>query len=689
MKRILINATQREEVRVAVVDGQRLYNFDVETASHQQIKANIYKARITRIEPGLDAVFVDYGGDRHGFLPLKDVAVENFQGDTNNGRGRCDQLREGQELLVQIDKEGQGNKGAALTTYISLAGRYLVLMPNNPRAGGVSRRIEGADRSEAREAMNTLVLPEGMGIILRTAGVGKTAEELKWDLDYLLQLWYAIIEAAGSRSGPFLVYQESNVIIRAIRDYLREEIGEIWVDEPEIYNEAVGFMRQVMPTFVNKVKYYDEKIPLFTRFQLETQIESAFQREIKLPSGGTIVLDHTEALLAIDINSARATRGADIEETALNTNLEAVDEIARQLRLRDIGGLIVIDFIDMLSHRHQRSVESRMKELLKMDRARVQVGRISRFGLLEMSRQRLRSPLGKVMQMRCPRCQGQGTVRSTESFALAMLRLLEEEAMKTQTQALLAQLPLEVATFLLNEKRHVLDEIEARQNIKLVLIPNPNWHTPKYEVQRIKTEDKKDLPASYQMLNSSDDPQRYPSSTRQQPTASNEEPAVKTLTYTATPTASPRRASPQTPVQPTGFLQRLWESLFGDSPKKPVVHAPVETPPAAREIEATLPEDTLDDSSLEQNTQSPANRERPQIRRGRRGTRRKRDNTIDHRNQTDKYTETSESEVDSSYVAPYAPSDNPRDSTDTDSVATVAPPRSIEPKLENKSEDNH
>ncbi|OUD12214.1 Rne/Rng family ribonuclease [Thioflexithrix psekupsensis] len=686
MKRILINATQREEVRVAVVDGQRLYNFDVETANHQQIKANIYKARITRIEPGLDAVFVDYGGDRHGFLPLKDVAVENFQGDTHNGRGRCDQLREGQELLVQVDKEGQGNKGAALTTYISLAGRYLVLMPNNPRAGGVSRRIEGADRSEAREAMNTLVLPEGMGIILRTAGVGKTAEELKWDLDYLLQLWYAIVEAAGSRSGPFLVYQESNVIIRAIRDYLREEIGEIWVDEPEIYNEAVGFMRQVMPTFVNKVKYYDEKIPLFTRFQLETQIESAFQREIKLPSGGTIVLDHTEALLAIDINSARATRGADIEETALNTNLEAVDEIARQLRLRDIGGLIVIDFIDMLSHRHQRSVESRMKELLKMDRARVQVGRISRFGLLEMSRQRLRSPLGKVMQMRCPRCQGQGTVRSTESFALAMLRLLEEEAMKTQTQALLAQLPLEVATFLLNEKRHVLDEIEARQNIKLVLIPNPNWHTPKYEVQRIKTEDKKDLPASYHMLNTPDDSQRYALPTRQQPTTSSEEPAVKTLNYTATPTASPRRVTPPPPpLQPTGFLQRLWESLFGDSPKK-AAHSPTDASFAPQEVEHIVPEEMTDDPSTEQNAQPTANRERSQIRRGRRGTRRKRDNT-DNRSTTDKYAETNDS--DSSYVAPYAPSDDNRDESEADSVTTVARPRSTEPKLENKSEDNH
>ena len=420
MKRILINATQPEELRVAMVDGQKLHNFDIETIGRRQTKSNIYKGKITRLEPSLEAAFVDFGADRHGFLPLKDInrsyfqpqlldKLEDIEPSTEETEiplraSIKDVLKEGQEIIIQIDKEERGNKGAALTTFISLAGRYLVLMPNNPRAGGVSRRIEGEERSEAREALSTLEIPPGMGLILRTAGVSKTAEELQWDLEYLLQLWQAIEASAQQQSAPFLIYQESNIIIRAIRDYLREDISEILVDNQEIHEEASEFMQRVMPQHLSKVKLYQDKVPLFTRYQIESQIESAFQREVKLPSGGAIVLDHTEALLSIDINSARATKGGDIEETALQTNLEAVEEIARQLRLRDSGGLVVIDFIDMLSHKHQREVENRMKEALRMDRARVQVGRISRFGLLEMSRQRLRPSLGESSHTVCPRC---------------------------------------------------------------------------------------------------------------------------------------------------------------------------------------------------------------------------------------------------------------------------------------------
>ncbi len=572
MKRILINATQPEELRVAMVDGQKLYNFDIETANRKQTKANIYKGKITRIEPSLEAAFVDYGAERHGFLPLKDISRHYFlngsdQGDDNGHRPNIREvLKEGQELLIQVDKEERGNKGAALTTFISLAGRYLVLMPNNPRAGGVSRRIEGSDRTEAREAMNTLEVPDGMGMILRTAGVGKTGEELKWDLDYLLQLWYAIENATQNRPAPFLVYQESNVIIRAIRDYLREDIGEILVDDEEIYSEAVEFMRQVMPSFINKVKLYQDKVPLFTRYQIETQIESAFQREVKLPSGGAIVLDHTEALLSIDINSARSTKGGDIEETALNTNLEAVEEIARQLRLRDMGGLIVIDFIDMLSHKNQREVENRMKEVLKMDRARVQVGRISRFGLLEMSRQRLRPSLGESSHTICPRCSGQGTVRSVESLSLAMLRILEEEGMKDNTTRVIAQVPVEVATFLLNEKRQSIYEIEDRQQISVILIPNPNLQTPHYEIQRVKQDEKKEgaspEQSSYKMVNvtSPDLAEAYTHVSRPVPLL--EEPAVKGVAHNVPPPAR-TLAKPDLHKRP-GFLQRLWDSLFGE-----------------------------------------------------------------------------------------------------------------------------
>ncbi|HEY0722146.1 MAG TPA: ribonuclease E, partial [Gammaproteobacteria bacterium] len=471
MKRMLFNATQPEELRVALVDGQRLYDLDIESASRVQKKSNIYKGRITRVEPSLEAAFVDYGAERHGFLPLKEISRDYFRTDADtSGRVAIQEvIREGQEVVVQVDKEERGNKGAALTTFISLAGRYLVLMPNNPRAGGVSRRIEGDDRSELRDAMSMLEIPEDMGLIVRTAGVGKSAEELQWDLDYLLQVWRAIDEAAKERSAPFLIYQESNVVIRAIRDYLRSDINELLIDDPAVYQQARDFMQLVMPTQLNKVKLYQDRVPLFTRYQIESQIESAFQREVTLPSGGSIVIDHTEAMVAIDINSARATKGGDIEETALNTNLEAADEIARQLRLRDLGGLVVIDFIDMTPAKNQREVENRLKEALKMDRARVQIGRISRFGLLEMSRQRLRPSLGESSQMVCPRCKGHGTIRSVESIALSVLRIMEEDAMKEKTGQILAQLPVEVAAYLLNEKRAIISAVEARQGIKVTL----------------------------------------------------------------------------------------------------------------------------------------------------------------------------------------------------------------------------
>jgi len=576
MKRILINATQPEELRVAMVDGQKLDNFDIETAARKQMKSNIYKGKITRIEPSLEAAFIDFGVDRHGFLPLKDVVRSYFKADAEESaekkpvrRSIKDVLQEGQEIIIQVDKEERGNKGAALTTFISLAGRYLVLMPNNPRAGGVSRRIEGDDRSDAREALSALQIPTGMGLILRTAGVNKTVDELKWDLAYLLQLWQAIETSSKQCLAPILIYQESNVIIRAIRDYLREDISEIIVDNPEIYRDASKFMQQIMPQHVNKVKLYQDKVPLFTRYQIESQIESAFQREVKLPSGGAIVLDHTEALLSIDINSARATKGVDIEETALNTNLEAVDEIARQLRLRDVGGLVVIDFIDMLSHKNQREVESRMKEALKMDRARVQVGRISRFGLLEMSRQRLRPSLGESSQIVCPRCSGQGAIRSVESLSLSILRLMEEEAMKDKTGKIIAQVPVEVATYLVNEKRQATFEIESRQRINIVLIPNPNMETPKYDVQRVRQDDKKEFgshKASYQLITKAQEVvvDNYRAPIKQE---SSEEPTVKDVVHTTPPVLESRQ----------GLIKRFLTKVF---PQKPVVVKKTTAPPA-------------------------------------------------------------------------------------------------------------
>ncbi|RUO27088.1 ribonuclease E [Aliidiomarina minuta] len=491
MKRMLINATQQEELRVALVDGQKLYDLDIESPGHEQKKSNIYKGKITRVEPSLEAAFVDYGADRHGFLPLKEIARTYFPSNYKfDGRPNIkDVVKEGQQVIVQVDKEERGQKGAALTTFISLAGSYLVLMPNNPRAGGISRRIEGEERSQLKDALSTLELPDGMGLIVRTAGVGKSAEELGWDLKVLLHHWQAIEEAAQARPAPFLIHQESNVIFRAIRDYLRRDIGEILIDDEAIFERAKEHINLVRPDFLQRVKLYQGDIPLFNHYQIESQIESAFQREVRLPSGGSVSIDPTEALTSIDINSAKATKGGDIEETALNTNLEAADEIARQLRLRDVGGLIVIDFIDMTPPRHQREVENRIKEALKQDRARIQTARISRFGLMEMSRQRLRPSLGESSNHVCPRCNGQGTIRSNESLALSILRLIEEEALKDNTAQINAQVPIEVATYLLNEKRSAVREVEVRHKVRVLVIPNPNLETPHFDVERLRDDE--------------------------------------------------------------------------------------------------------------------------------------------------------------------------------------------------------
>ncbi len=490
MKRMLINATQAEETRVALVDGQRLYDLDIENGYREQKKANIYKGRITRIEPSLEAAFVDYGAERHGFLPLKEISREYFIDPSVSGRINIKEvLKEGTEVIVQIDKEERGNKGAALTTMVSLAGRYLVLMPNNSKAGGISRRIEGEERNQLRDALRSVKTPQGMGVIARTAGIGRSSEELQWDLDNLSNLWQSITQAASERPAPFLIFQEGNVIVRAIRDYLRDDIGEVLIDQQSAFQFAQDFARTYMPSFTNRIKFYRDSTPLFNRYQIEAQIESAFQREVKLPSGGSIVIDPTEALVSIDINSSRATKGGDIEETAFNTNLEAADEIARQLRLRDIGGLIVIDFIDMSQARHQREVEQRLKEATEADRARIQIGRISRFGLLELSRQRLRPSLGETSAIVCPRCSGHGIIRDVKSLALSVLRLIEEEAFKDRTAQVRAIVPLPVATYLLNEKRPVIAEIEQRLKAQVLIVPNVEMDTPQYEVIRLRDDD--------------------------------------------------------------------------------------------------------------------------------------------------------------------------------------------------------
>lgn len=585
MKRMLINATQPEELRVAIVDGQKLFNLDIETAGREQKKANIYKGRVTRVEPSLEAAFVEYGSERHGFLPLKEISRHYFTDSARESGGRVqikDAIKEGQEVVVQIEKEERGNKGAALTTFISLAGRYLVLMPNNPRAGGISRRIEGQERNDLRDAMSGLEIPEGSGLIVRTAGIGKSQEDLQWDLNYLLQLWSAIESSAKEKSAPFLIYQESNVIIRSIRDHLRQDIGEIVIDHAEVYQEACEFIEQVMPHNLRKLRHYTDEVPLFSRYQIESQIESAFQREVRLPSGGAIVIDHTEALTSVDINSARSTKGADIEETALNTNLEAADEIARQLRMRDMGGLFVIDFIDMTPTRNQREVENRLKEAMKQDRARVQLGRISRFGLLELSRQRLRPSLGESMLHVCPRCDGHGFIRGVESLALSVLRIIEEHAMKENTQRINAQLPVDVATFLLNEKRQMIHDIEQRQSVSVVLIPNIHFDTPHYEIERIRdqdvNEDEEEV-ASYKMMAEAED--KKPDFAKPGD-ATPEEPTVKRF-IPSSPAPTPQAKAPVAEVQPRekGFFSKLWKAIIGGDSAEQVTEQPAK--PVKRE----------------------------------------------------------------------------------------------------------
>jgi len=588
MKRMLINTTQPEELRVAMVDGQKLYDLDIEVPSRGQKKSNVYKGKITRVEPSLEAAFVDYGGNRHGFLPLKEVARSYFKESAKEGGGRPsikDALSEGQELVVQVEKEERGNKGAALTTFISLAGRYLVLMPNNPRAGGVSRRIQGEDRNLVRDAMSAMNIPEDMGMIVRTAGIGRSSEELQWDLDYLTHLWGVIKEAAAERPAPFLVYQESNVIIRALRDYLRKDVTEILIDSPEVYETAREFMERVMPHNLGKLKLYEDTVPLFSRFQIESQIESAFQREVTLPSGGAIVIDHTEALISIDINSARATKGSDIEETALNTNLEAADEVARQLRIRDLGGLVVIDFIDMQPARHLREVENRLRDALKMDRARVQIGRISRFGLLEMSRQRLRPSLGESSQVVCPRCTGQGTIRGVESLSLSVLRIIEEEVMKENTRRVIAHVPVDVGTYLLNEKRELLLELEARHKISVMLIPSPALETPNYDIQRIRADEAADkLPSpSYHMTRTQAEAEVISLEATQKPRV--EVPAVKSV-KPAAPAPEATQPAPHAAVDSSGkpgLLKRVFTSLFGTAGETQESQSKKQQPPRSQQ----------------------------------------------------------------------------------------------------------
>ena len=576
MKRMLINATQAEELRVALVDGQKLYDFDIEVPSKEQKKSNIYKGIITRVEPSLEAAFINYGAEKHGFLPFKEISPINLKSqDEMEGEVRRsaikDHLKEGQEIVVQIEKEERGNKGAALTTYISLAGTYLVLMPNNPKAGGISRRIEGDTRNDTREAMAHLEMPESMGLIVRTAGCGKSAEELQWDLNYLMQLWDAIERSTNEQASPFLVFQESNVIIRALRDHLRGNIDEILIDNEESFELVQNFLRQVMPNMLPKAKLYQDAVPLFNRYQIESQIEIAYGREVSLPSGGSIVIDHTEALTSIDINSARATKGSDIEETALNTNLEAVDEIARQLRLRDLGGLFVIDFIDMMSNKNQRAVENHLRDALKIDRARIQTSRISRFGLLEMSRQRMRPSLGDSTQITCPRCKGQGSIRNVESVALSVLRLLEEEAMKKGTEKVIAHLPIECATFLLNEKRSAIESVENRLKVDIVILPSKHLETPAYAIDRIREREAGDEKPSYVQIKVEDI--AIPEFA-QQVKPKTERAAIKEFLHdTPAPTSStpvPGQAKPES----GSLIKRFWHKLVGDKPESAALAAP-------------------------------------------------------------------------------------------------------------------
>ena len=571
MKRMLFNATHAEELRVAIVDGQRLIDLDIETAGREQRKSNIYKGVVTRIEPSLEACFVNYGEERHGFLPFKEIAREYFKPGVDVGRATIKEaIAEGTEMLVQVEKEERGNKGAALTTFISLAGRYLVLMPNNPRGGGVSRRIEGEDRQELRETMDQLDVPSGMSLIARTAGIGRTAEELQWDLNYLLQLWRAVDDARKLQPGAYLIYQESSLVIRAIRDYFHPDIGEILIDTDDIYEQARQFMLHVMPDMGNRVKRYNDDVPLFSRFQIEHQIETAYSRVVPLPSGGAIVIDHTEALVAVDVNSARATRGSDIEETAFRTNLEAAEEVGRQLRLRDLGGLIVIDFIDMESAKNQREVEQRLRDALHFDRARVQMGKISRFGLMELSRQRLRPALNEGSHITCPRCNGTGVIRDVDSSALHILRILQEEAMKEGTAALHVQVPVEVATFLLNEKRTDIAKLEFRLKVTVVLIPNKYLETPNYSIERLKHDDPRleDSRASYALADEPATETPYQQQKTEQAAAKpRQEAVVKGVTPTQPAPVSVRASEAAPAAEKKGFLSKIF-GLFSSEEKK-------------------------------------------------------------------------------------------------------------------------
>ncbi|HUK04170.1 MAG TPA: Rne/Rng family ribonuclease [Burkholderiales bacterium] len=637
MKRMLFNATQQEELRVAIVEGQKLVDLDIESASREQRKSNIYKGIITRIEPSLEAAFIDYGEERHGFLPFKEVARSYFRADVDAGRARIqDALKEGQDLIVQVEKDERGNKGAALTTFISLAGRYLVLMPNNPRGGGVSRRVEGEDRNELRDTIDQLVVPEGMSVIARTAAIGRTAEELQWDLNYLLQLWQAVDGAAkDSDKKPFLIYLESSLVIRAIRDYFQPDIGEILIDTQEIFDQAVAFMQTVMPANVGKVKLYRDDVPLFSRFQIEHQIESAYGRHVNLPSGGAVVIDHTEALTAIDVNSARATKGHDIEETAYRTNLEAAEEVARQLRLRDLGGLIVVDFIDMESQKNQREVENRFRESLRHDRARVQIGKISRFGLMELSRQRLQPSLEETAHISCPRCGGTGFIRGVESTALHVLRIIQEEAMKENTGAVHAQVPVDVASFLLNEKRGEIQKLEARIKVNIVLVPNAHLETPHYKVQRLKHDELNQMehvPSSYELVEQPEEPQAPGKEAEakkerqqavvqgivpEQPAPVVPEPAERMeARKPAAPTPAPQMPEPAR----SGFLGRLFGWLKTDRP--------AEQPPAANES-AMRPARPQQQQQRQERTRDEY-RDRHEQRRGDRGSRGGREGRRDH-----------------------------------------------------------
>jgi len=632
---MLFNATQAEELRVAIVEGQKLIDLDIESASKEQRKSNIYKGVITRIEPSLEAAFVDYGTERHGFLPFKEVGRVYFKQGVDVGRARIqDALEEGQELIVQVEKDERGNKGAALTTFISLAGRYLVLMPNNPRGGGVSRRIEGEDRNELRDNMDRLTVPDGMSIIGRTAGIGRTFEELQWDLNYLLQLWHAIEDASTSQKGAFLIYQEGSLVIRAIRDYFQPDIGEILIDTDSIYEQAQQFMAHVMPDNVNRVKRYHDDVPLFSRFQIEHQIETAYSRQVSLPSGGAVVIDHTEALVSIDVNSARATKGHDIEETAFRTNCEAADEIARQLRLRDLGGLIVIDFIDMENQRNQREVENRLREALRYDRARVQMGKISRFGLMELSRQRLRPSLGETAHQPCPRCSGTGFIRGIESTALHILRIIQEEAMKENSAAIHAQVPVDVATFLLNEKRTDIHAIEARMKVNVVLIPNIHLETPNYDIQRLRHDDLNQegvLPASYELaVAPTEEEAKGPAAPEAKP--QRQQAAVRSFTpeqHAPAPMAAPApAAAPAMRPEGPGIISRIlgWfkgEEAAPEKPSEPRKEPPRREPQRRdqrrdrRDRDAQRPEGRGEPRPQGQRGQG----ERPPERRGERGPR--------------------------------------------------------------------